>query len=61
MEPDILYNDWTDRYITEKINQLSNLKIKNEEPLSDEEVLERMDMKTIENFLRKKKLNNINK
>ena len=28
---------------------------------SDEEILERMDIKTIENFLRKKKMKNINK
>lgn len=32
-----------------------------QETLSDEEILEKMDLKTIENFLRKKKLNNIAK
>lgn len=34
---------------------------KDNRPLSDEEVLERMDIKTIENFLRKKKLERIKK
>jgi hypothetical protein len=51
------------KYFTsmEEINKYLNLKLGVSKPKTDEEVLEQMDIKVIENFLRKKKLEILNK
>lgn len=48
---DDFYNNYLIEYYKSKNNNI----------LSDEAILEKIDIKTIENFLRKKKMQNINK
>lgn len=60
------YDDWLEYYTELRKNALynyeKNRQIERKTQFeSDEEILEKMDLKTIENFLRKKKLSNINK
>lgn len=56
------YYDWYDSYKKNKLSDmLINMPSKKQRTKTDEEILEEMDIKTIENFLRKKKLSNINK
>lgn len=50
------YDDWLDYYTELRIKSIEK---KSHTSQTDEEILEKMDLKTIENFLRKKKLNNI--
>ena len=50
-------NDYLNKYLNDYLKQYEE----DNKPLSDEEVLERMDIKTIENFLRRKKLERIKK
>ena len=51
-------DDYTDKWMDKRLKMIFNEKNIN---LSDEEKLEKIDIKVIEKFLRKKKLNNINK
>ena len=55
-DQDVFFNDDYYRFV----NKYQDINIKRR-IVSDEELLEKMDIKTIENFLRKKKLKNINK
>jgi hypothetical protein len=49
-----------DKYITEFLTKILNTQTKTQAQL-DEEILDKMDLKNIENYLRKKKLKNISK
>lgn len=51
------YND----YLSSLVDLYQKQYEENNKPLSDEEILERMDINVIETFLRKKKLENIKK
>jgi len=51
----LYYNEEYNKYSNHRISS----KLQNVYDLTDEEKLEKIDIKTIENFLRKKKLKNI--
>lgn len=56
------YNILSDNdYLSSLVDLYQKQYEENNKPLSDEEILERMDIKVIEAFLRKKKLENIKK
>ena len=56
------YNILSDNdYLSSLVDLYQNQYEENNKPLSDEEILERMDINVIETFLRKKKLENIKK
>lgn len=56
------YNILSDNdYLSSLVDLYHKQYEENNKPLSDEEILERMDIKVIETFLRKKKLENIKK
>jgi len=50
-------SDWHDFSWSDSNNDINDIYI---HPLSDEEILDRMDVEVIEKFLRKKKLEKIN-
>lgn len=52
------YDTWTSEKNEKYIDYLGYVENK---PLDDEEILERMNIETIEKFLRKKKLKNLTK
>jgi len=55
-------NDYLFKSMDIRLNNIkSGLYLRDNNSNSDEKVLEKMNIKVIENFLRKKKLNNINK
>lgn len=58
MNPDKLFSD---DYVSNILKEYYKTIEPKNTPLSDEEVLERMNIETIEKFLRKKKLQNLNK
>lgn len=56
------YNILSDNdYLSSLVDLYQKQYEENNKPLSDEEILERMDINVIETFLRKKKLENIKK